>query len=69
MDTGIPQHVLAKVVRGENGKFTSPITTNSDQRVIQHEIPVQPQNGIDFVEQSPVEAKGFCLCLNRHLTG
>ncbi|MBK6527777.1 MAG: hypothetical protein IPG07_20855 [Crocinitomicaceae bacterium] len=57
MDTGIPQHVLAKVVRGENGKFTSPITTNSDQRVIQHEIPVQPQNGIDYVQQLPVEEK------------
>lgn len=57
MDTGIPQHVLAKVVRDENGKFIQPFTTNDNQNEAGNDSSNQPQITFDLVEQIPVDRK------------
>jgi mRNA-degrading endonuclease YafQ of YafQ-DinJ toxin-antitoxin module len=54
MDTGIPQHVLAKVVRDENGKFTLPYPTNDHQKATTNEMVTQPQTPLDLVQQLPI---------------
>ncbi len=57
MDTGIPQHVLAKVVRDENGKIIEPVTSKDKQKDKLNGNEVQIQVPFDLVQQVPVEQK------------
>lgn len=54
LDVEIPQHVLAKLVRDENGKFTAPFIINDTNNEIGNENVVQSQTHFDLVHQIPV---------------